>query len=111
MEPVSTCPHVWVETLPGEEIPSYNVYIPASQGDGFLAAIHTANPESVPFGSAAIGTVPPDANENVITFLQYQPSARGGRPEEFVIEEVSPRYPFRIRPGYAGEFSRIHRLQ
>ena len=87
-EPVSTCPAIWVDTQPGEAIPTYFVYVSASEGDAFQVAIHTTASDIDPFGSVLIAVLMPGGNENVMIPASYQPGAGQPVPEEFVIKVV-----------------------
>jgi hypothetical protein len=86
-DPVTKCPNVWVETVLDQSIPTYNVYISASSGDGFVVTIHPTIPEMQPYGVVGIGAIPEGSNANIFMTLQYQPDG-SQMPEKLEIQVV-----------------------
>ena len=86
-DPVSKCPKIWSQTVPYQSIPTYSIFISASQGDGFLMTIHPTIPEMEPYGILGIGLIPEESNGNIMMILEYQPSD-SQLPEELEIQVV-----------------------
>ena len=89
-EPVSKCPSVFIESIPTESLPTYFVYISASQGDPFWVSIHPTNAQAEPYAIVTGGGIPPNHNENIIVISQYNPDLGQPTSDEFEIQVVFP---------------------
>jgi hypothetical protein len=90
LDPVSICPEIWIEPVPGEPNPLYALFINASQDDkkkGFIFAIHSTIPEMEPY-IVGVGVIPADANGKFIMAVKYQPAEGSPKPEELEIQVV-----------------------
>ena len=73
MKPVSKCPSIWVEAIPDEPLPTYQVYISISapQEDGFMISIFPVAPEMGSSGNVSLGVTLPGSGGKFYQVLQY----------------------------------------